>query len=259
MNVMVMAGTKDAANIIKKLSEVKEVNILATTTTDYGGNIVKSAGADEIISKGLNNDELVEIIKEKNINVLVDSTHPFASQATLNAIDASKSVGIKYIRFERPSIDIVEDPLIHKVFSFHEASAKALELTNGRVLHLAGVSTLKPVIGKIDPSLVFARVLPSVDSIQQCLDLGLKPENIIAMQGTFSKKFNKALMKEYDISLIITKESGEIGGTLSKISGALELGIHIVLVTRPKISELSNKNVFTDLDEIISFILKSDD
>lgn len=259
MNVMVMAGTNDAANIIKKLKNVKEINILATTTTEYGGDIAKSAGADDVISKGLNKEELVETIKEKSINLLVDSTHPFASQATLNAIKASENVGIKYIRFERPSIDIIDDPLVHKVFSFQEASAKASKLTDGRVLHLSGVSTLKHVVDAIDSSHVFARVLPSVDSIQQCLDLGLKQENIIAMQGTFSKKFNKALMKEYNISLIITKESGESGGFTSKINASLELGLDIVVVTRPEISELSNKNVFTDLDDMINYILKLDD
>jgi precorrin-6A/cobalt-precorrin-6A reductase len=204
----------------------------------------------------LNKDELVETLKEKNINVLVDATHPFASQATINAINASKSVGIKYIRFERPSIDIVEDPLIHKVFSFQEASAKALELTDSRVLHLAGVSTLKPVIGKIDPSRLFARVLPSLDSIQKCLDLGLKQENIIALQGTFSKKFNKALMKEYNISLIITKESGEIGGTLSKISAALDLGLDIVIVARPEVKEVEYESVFNNIDDLCDSFLK---
>jgi len=122
--------------------------------------------------------------------------------------------------------------------------------------HIESVKDIKGIIEKINPSVLFARVLPSLDSIQKCLDLGLKQENIIAMQGTFSKNFNKALMEEYNISLIITKESGETGGTPSKINAALELGINIVLVTRPKISELNNKDIFTDLDEITDFILK---
>jgi precorrin-6A/cobalt-precorrin-6A reductase len=256
MNVMVMAGTKDAANIIKRLSSTGKFNILATTTTSYGADIAKASGADEIISKGLTLEELVEVIKTNDINILIDATHPFAAIATHNALKSSNMTRIKYLRFERPLEDFKENDLIHEVSSFEEAALKAKKLTKGRVLHLAGVSTLKTIIEKIDSSRLFARVLPSVDSIHKCINMGLKQENIIAMQGVFSKKFNKTLFEEYDISLIITKESGETGGTLSKISGAVELGIDVMLVTRPKVAGLENKDIFTDLDEIADFMLK---
>ncbi len=256
MNIMVMAGTKDAANIIKRLSSAKKFNILATTTTSYGADIAKAAGADKVISKGLTLEELVEVIKTNDINILIDATHPFAAIATHNAIKSSKITEIKYLRFERPEENFKENHLIHEVSSFEEAALKAEELTKGKVMHLAGVSTLKPVIEKIDSSKLFARILPSVDSIQKCIDIGLKQENIIAMQGVFSKKFNKILFEEYNISLIITKESGETGGTLSKISAAVELGLDVILVTRQKVAELGNKDIFTDLDEIIDFMLK---
>jgi precorrin-6A/cobalt-precorrin-6A reductase len=257
MNVMVMAGTKDATNIINKLSSTKKFNILATTTTPYGADLAKAAGADKVISKGLTLEELVEVIKANSIDILVDATHPFAANATRNAIQSSKIIGIQYLRFERPGENFKENNLIHEVPSFEEAALKAKELTKGRVLHLAGVSTLKPVIEEIDSPRLFARVLPSIDSIQKCIDMGLKQGNIIAMQGVFSKNFNKALFDEYDISIIITKESGETGGTLSKISAALEFGIDVVLVTRPKVAELENEDIFTDITEIIQFILET--
>ena len=256
MNVMVMAGTKDAANIIKRLSSTGKFNILATTTTSYGADIAKTAAADNVISKALTLEELVEVIETNNIEILVDATHPFAANATHNAIKSSNITGIKYLRFERPGENFKGNDLIHEVSSFEEAALKARELTECQVLHLAGVSTLAAIIEKIDSSRLFVRVLPSVDSIQKCIDMGLKQENIIAMQGVFSKEFNTALLEEYDISLIITKESGKTGGTLSKISAAVELGIEVVLVTRPKIAELENEDIFTDLDEIVDFILK---
>ncbi len=257
MNVMVMAGTKDATRIIKRLSDIKKFNILATTTTLYGADIAKSAGADKVISKGLTKEEIIEVIKTNEIDILVDATHPFAAAATKNAVKASEMAKIKYIRFERPKEVLNESSLIHRASSFEEAASKVLELTasHDNVLHLAGVLTLKSILNEVNSSRVFARVLPSPDSIQKCLDFGLKQENIIAMQGVFSKEFNKALMTEYDISAIITKESGETGGTLPKINAALELGIDIILVTPPVVPELGNKKIFTDLDEMISFIL----
>jgi len=252
MNVMVMAGTEDATNIIKKLSSTGKFNILATTTTSYGADIAKSAGADNVISKGLTEEELIEVIKTNRIKILVDATHPFAIVATKNAIKAAKITAIRYIRFERPKEILNESRFIHKIHSFEEAASKALELTNGHdnILHLAGVLTLKSVLDKIESSRVFARVLPSLDSIQKCFDLGLKQKNIIAMQGVFSKEFNKALMEEYNISLIITKESGETGGTQTKINAALELGVQVIIVMRPEIKELENEEVFNEINKL---------
>lgn len=256
INVMVMAGTKDAANIIKRLSNVGAFRILATTTTDYGAAIAKSAGADEIIAKALKEEEIIEIIENNNIQFLIDATHPFAASATFNALNASKVTEIDYLRFERPQLELPENNLIHKVFSFEEAALKSLELTQGNIFHLAGVSTLAPIIEKIDSSRLFARILPSIDSIGKCLKSGFLQENIIAMQGTFSENFNKALMEEYDISLIITKESGETGGTPSKINAALDLGINVVIVVRPEVQGLKDKDIFNDIEEILHILLK---
>lgn len=257
INMMIMAGTKDAANIIMELKSSNNFKILATTTTEYGAAIAKDSGADEVLSGLLDQQDLINLIKKRKIQILIDATHPFATAATKNAINSSEEAKIKYIRFERPEKNIIKSNYIHKVLSFEEAALKANELTEGKILHLAGVSTLKPVIEKIDSKRLFVRVLPSLDSIQKCLDLGLKQENIIAMQGTFSKNFNKRLMEEYEISLIITKESGETSGTPSKINAALELEIDVVLVNRPEITELNDKNVFTNLDKMVRFILKS--
>ena len=255
-NVLIMAGTHDAARIIKKLKECGIFNILATTTTSYGAEIAKSYGADETLSGPLDENNLNDLIKEKEIDVLIDATHPFAVIATKNAIKASEIAGIGYIRFERPKEVEIENINIHKVSSFNEASSKILEIAGSEcnILHLAGVSTLPGIVKNIDVNRIFVRVLPSIDSIQKCLDLGLKQENIIAMQGTFSKDLNKYIMKDYNISIILTKESGETGGTSSKINAAHELGIPIVIVLRPEVLELKNKTVFYNVDDLYNFL-----
>ena len=63
-------------------------------------------------------------------------------------------------------------------------------------------------------------------------------------------------MKEYAVEVVVTKESGETGGTHSKIAAAIELNIPIIIVQRPKIFELENERVFTDLDVLIENIPK---
>lgn len=264
-----MAGTKDAIKIIEMLSKNKKghlnsnsndnsnkkkhLNILATTTTQYGANLAKKAGAGGVISRPLEVDELVNLIQEKDVKILIDATHPFAAQATINAINSSKKTSIKYIRFERPPINYSNVKGIHIVNSFEEAGKIASNIMKNNeknVLHLAGVSTIKPILKSVPLSQLIVRVLPNTTSIGICEEIGISGENIVAMQGVFSKEFNQMLMREYNVGVIITKESGETGGVPSKIDAALELDIGVVLINRPKIKELDEDSVVNTIKEL---------
>ncbi len=254
-----MAGTSDAVRIIDKLAEHKDIEVIATTTTKYGGDLAVSAGADEIIVGRLGVQEIADLVDINQVELLVDATHPFASEASLNALKSSQKSEIKYMRFERPSIKIPDHEHVFEVNSFEEAAEMAGQMLeeefDGRIMHLAGVSTIHHIIKGIDPQFIVVRILPVVYSVKKCHELGIPGENIVAMQGTFSKEFNKALMIEYGIKVVITKESGETGGTPSKIAAAVELEIPIIIVKRPKIPELETEMVFTDVDILVENIL----
>ncbi|MBO7719181.1 MAG: precorrin-6A reductase [Methanosphaera sp.] len=257
MRYMVMSGTSDATKVIEFLHEDKNNYIIATTVTDYGAEIAKSAGANEVISKALKEEDFIDVIGEKNVEALIDATHPFASVATETAISSCQKAGIRYIRYERASTVLPESDLIIKVATFEEAAAKAKELLvneEDKIMHLAGVMRLKTTVDQIDANKVIARVLPNNFSITKTLECGVPAENIIAMQGTYSKELNMALMKEYNVSAIITKESGESGGAETKINAALELDIPTILVLRPEIKELENHDVVRSIEELEKII-----
>lgn len=259
-SIMVMSGNKDAYRIIKKLAELKKFSIIATTTTNYGAEIAKKSGADKVVEGALDQGGIEELIINNNIKILIDATHPFATKATVNSVNAAENQDIGYIRFERPLMEKIDSKHIYRVKSFQEAVDLVQNLLeknyeNGKVMHLAGVSSLNYILKKIDKEKVYVRILPSLDSIRKCLNLGLNPENVIAMQGTFSKEFNQALMREYGVSIIITKESGLTGGTPSKISAAIELGLDVVIIERPEIVELTDKKVFTEINHLVEYLI----
>ncbi|MCK9150359.1 precorrin-6A reductase [Methanobacterium alcaliphilum] len=256
MRVVVMAGTQDGVQIIELLNKIRNIHVLATTVTKYGAQIAKKAGANKIISKPLNKDGLVDLILSESIDLIIDATHPFAIEATKNAVSACQKSSIKYIRFERPSTPIPENSKIHQVNSFKEAGKLAFDIVkNGKIMHLAGVSTLNDVLENYPLETIFVRVLPIVSSIKKCEDLGIKSSQIIAMQGIFSKEFNQTLMREYGVSAIITKESGETGGVSSKIDAALELDIDVIIVNRPNVRELSSQSIVNDLKDLKDILL----
>jgi precorrin-6A/cobalt-precorrin-6A reductase len=258
MKIIVMAGTSDAVNIMSIISTLKDIEIIATTTTKYGGDLALASGADEVLVGALGSEELADLIKQNHIDLIVDATHPFASEATLNAIKSANKTNIHYIRFERPSIKLKPYSKLVCASDFDEAADIAINLIknidDGKIMHLAGVSTLPKMIKKVPGHSIIVRVLPGVYSITKCLELGIPSKNIIAMQGTFSEDFNESMMKEYDVNLVVTKESGNTGGTPSKIEAARKLDIPVVVVKRPKISELENKMIFSDIEGIVNHI-----
>ena len=268
MNVLVMAGTSDARKIIEGLSVKNEFRVMATATTSHGAQLARNSGAFKVLEGRFASKELIDIINNDDVELLIDATHPFAAAATQNAIKASDSVGIDYIRFERPATLIPDSHLIHKVNSFEEAAVVTGEILNqnnflkaenhskGRVLHLAGVNTLHYITEAVSPDLIVARVLPTVYSVKKSLELGIPHENVVAMEGTFSARFNSILMEEYQIGVVLTKESGQSGGTISKIQAALDLDIPLVIVMRPEIDELHGRRVFNEEESVFNEVLK---
>ena len=228
--ILVMSGTKDGKEITNLLQS-KGYEVYPTTATEYSSFIEGFRG--DGISKPLDIDGLMRIIKDKNISCIVDATHPYAENASKNGIEASRRTGIKYIRFERETTNLPEGDLVVRVDGFEEAARKAFSLGK-RVFLATGTKELKIFVeySKRCNGILIVRTLPWDKSIEACSSYGISPDRIIAMQGPFSRDLNKALFKEYGADVVITKESGDAGAVLAKVEAAIELGIPIVIIRR---------------------------
>ena len=71
------------------------------------------------------------------------------------------------------------------------------------------------------------------------------------MQGPFSHNLNVALFQETNAEVIVTKNSGQIGGSDTKIAAAMSLNLPLVIIDRPMIQY---HNVVYDVDNVIKFI-----
>ena len=104
---------------------------------------------------------------------------------------------------------------------------------------------------------LFVRVLPGLESLSLCEKNGICGKQIIAMQGPFSLEMNRALIRQFDIKYLVTKESGRTGGFLEKIKAAEAEGITACVIGNPekqnsgdsfaqvcrKISEITGKTI----------------
>jgi precorrin-6x reductase len=245
--ILVLAGTKDGREIAERL-KLKDVEVVASTVTDYGASIFNEGIK---VNKGaLDELSLIEFIYKNNIDIVVDATHPFAKDVSINAINACNKTGIKYIRYERESL-YCHNAIMVK--SFEEAAEECKKYDS--IFLTIGSKNLEKFkflweAGKK----VTVRVLPSSSIIKKCEDLGLTPKDIIAMEGPFSRELNYQMFKEKKAEIIVTKESGIVGGVLEKFEAAKMLGIPVILIKRP---DVNYPVVLTNVDSLIKEVAES--
>lgn len=233
--ILVLAGTSDARELAEKIKQAG-YPLLATVVTDNAAKSLEEAGIPVQVGR-LNAEEITQLIQAKGVQCVVDASHPFAEEASRNAMAGAQEAQVPYIRYERESS---ETPLSEKLIVV-EDYVQAAELAaekKGVIMLTTGSKTLKiftdRLLGLPDTTLV-ARMLPRVDNMVKCEELGLEQKNIVAMQGPFSKELNKALYAHYGVTLMITKESGKVGAFDEKVEAALEMGIETIVIGRPRI------------------------
>lgn len=248
--ILVLGGTTESREIVATLAE--HYRVIACAATAYGGKLLEETGAVEVIARQLDEYDLIALMQSKQVRILIDATHPFAEIASTNARNACTRTGVLYLRFERPALVLPEHPLIHPVNSYVDAAIKAVELATNTIFLTTGTKTLPIFVDfarKAGKQLV-VRIIPELNGIKRCIDLGIAPRNIIAMQGPFSKRTNEVLLREFNADVVVTKESGSAGGTGTKIEASLSLSIPVVVIKRPK----KIPGSLTDLNQLLNRI-----
>ena len=112
-------------------------------------------------------------------------------------------------------------------------AAQYLAATQGNVLLTTGAKELAAFAG-LDAARLYPRVLPTVAGITACEGAGIPHRNIIAMQGPFTLELNLALMQQFHIRYLVTKDGGSAGGFAEKAQAAAQSGAALVVLRRPE-------------------------
>lgn len=114
-----------------------------------------------------------------------------------------------------------------------EEAARLLAGREGNILLATGAKEL-PAFAALEPARLFPRVLPSEESVAACRRAGIPSRNIIALYGPFTQRLNEALMEQYHIRFLVTKDGGEAGGFREKAAAALAAGVELLVIRRPR-------------------------
>lgn len=245
--IFMLAGTSDARALALQLREAGH-ELLISVVTKEAAETLLSHQLQVRIGR-LTHTEMAAVCKEIGATHIVDASHPFADQASNEAIQAAQLHECPYIRYERPQESFADEEVV-KVKDYEQAAAYMKQ--KKAVVFLATGSKTLPLfhqqLGSEEGIELICRMLPRSDNMLMCEEMGFPKKNIIAMQGPYTKAFNQAMFTHYGVTHMITKESGKVGSIDEKVEAAKELGIEIVLIERPQVGY---QTVYHTFDEIV--------
>ena len=190
---IVFAGTTEGYEISRFLSENK-VSVLACVATEYGSRSLEENEFLSIRAERLDKEQMQELFAAERPELVLDATHPYAAEVTVNIREACENTAVSYVR-------VLREGGVHK-------DAVYVENTE------AAVDYLKHVSGNV------------------LLTTGSKELSAYTeIPGYQERMF--AMLRQYDCRYLVTKDSGKAGGFEEKIQAATECGAIPVIIGRP--------------------------
>ena len=239
MKILLFGGTTEGRELSRILHERGE-EVTVCVATAYGAEEQRRVPGVRTLVGPLSEEEKLALLREHDL--CLDATHPYAAHITASVKSACEAAGVPCLRLSRPRSELARAAVLN---SAAEAAAY-LAGHQGNVLLATGANELH-FFAALPPERLFPRILPSHASLSACEALGIPRRNIIAMQGPFSQKLNEALIAQFSIRFLVTKDGGREGGFPEKAAAAAASGVELLVLRRPEDAEIS-------MDEILSLV-----
>lgn len=165
-------------------------------------------------------------LREHDISAVVDATHPFAATMGSHAAQACSSRGLPLLRLARPGWRTHPDAASWTWVADHVAAREAADEVGGTPFVTTGRQTLHHhVEAWVDRPVVVRLVEPPETPLPATW-------TVLRSRGPFDVAGEEALMREHEVSVLLTKDSGG-RYTRAKLDAARRLGVPVVVVARP--------------------------
>lgn len=247
--IWLIGGTSESGKIAEAIAAAAiPCTVTVTTTTAQALYPVSSHLRLQVGS--LETAQMGEFCRQEGISAIVDASHPHAAVVSQGAIAAASRWSLPYLRYERAAVEQISPrENVRELASLGELVAGNY-LEGERVLLTIGCRFLPLFQPWQERATLFARLLPTANSFNLAAAAGFSGDRLIAIRPPVSRELEKALWQQWQISLVITKASGMAGGELTKRSVAAELGVPLIVISRPR---LPYPQVTSDLTEVLRF------
>ena len=227
--VLLFAGTREGRELAARFSAAG-VPATVCTATGYGGTLLPEGGTLRVHAGRLDREGIAALMREGNFSFAVDATHPYAAEATRNIRAAAGESGTVLFRLLRESGGAEGCTAVPDV----KAAARLLNEREGKALLATGSKELAVFTEVSDyQERLYPRMLPLPEVVKGALELGFPAAHLICMQGPLGMEPNEALMRQFDLSILVTKETGRAGGFPEKLEAARRQNAEVIVIGRP--------------------------
>lgn len=226
MKIVLFSGTTEGRRLSCTLAKLG-AQITVCVATEYGAEEQGTAPGITVHTGRMEIPAMVQLLQDADL--CIDATHPYAAAVTANIRQAAEQTRVPCKRLMRPASVLPEGSLTAPDAA---AAAALLQNTTGNILLTTGAKEL-PAFAGLGAQRLYPRVLPVAESLRACENAGIPHRNIIAMQGPFSAELNVALLRQFAIRYLVTKDGGPQGGFAEKADAAQRTGATLVVIRRP--------------------------
>lgn len=227
MKLLVFGGTTEGRELAARLPALG-VDTTVSVATSLGAEELSGVPDIQVLVGRLGEESMAELLAAAGFDLCVDATHPYAVEASANIRRACARAGVPLRRLLRPSSRAQGAVWVPDC----SAAARYLADKAGNILLATGAKELN-AFSALEKARLYARVLPTHEGLTACEALGLPHKNILALQGPFSQKLNEAMLEQYHIAWLVTKDGGKAGGFEEKLAAAQSTGAQLILIGRP--------------------------
>lgn len=240
-HVLILGGTHEARILAERIAATPDISGVVSLAGRTGSPLplalpVRIGGFGGA-------DGLAAYLKQQNVTHVIDATHPFAAQISINVRDACAQIDAPLLRLARQPwragagdqwIDVADNA----------GAAQALGVAPRRVFLTIGRQGVADFRAAPQHAYLLRVIEPPsrADLPPDCI--------VIADRGPFTHDSEIALMRDYNIEIIVSKNSGG-PLTYAKIEAARTLGLPVVMIAPP---ELDGVRVTDELDAAMAFL-----
>jgi len=223
MRVLILGGTTEAAALARLLAGDRRFD---ATLSLAGRTVAPRPQPIATRSGGFGGPEgLTSFLTGRQIEAVIDATHPYADQISSNAVSACRSAGVPLASLVRPAWQPQPGDLWQTVPST-EAAVEALGAARRTVFVTVGRQEL-PVFAAAPQHRYVARLIETPEPAALPPDLAL-----VRQRGPFDLAAERGLLEDRQIDVIVSKNSGG-DATYAKIAAARSLGLPVIMIARP--------------------------
>ncbi|MFZ3575347.1 precorrin-6A reductase [Tenacibaculum finnmarkense] len=227
--ILVFGGTTEGKKVANLLQE-KLMPFVYSTKTSISFEKTQIANYRH---GALNEEELRNYLIKNNISIIINASHPFAEILHKTIAKVAEKLQIPVIRFGRKLLSKTINPSVFYVNNYTDALS--FLSSEKIVLALTGVQSIKRLKPWWLKNTTYFRILNRPASLAIATESNFPKNQLILEFPSSDLDKEIAIIKEKNIDIILTKETGNSGFLNTKIEAALKTSTQIIIIKQPEI------------------------